>query len=69
MLENATRICEAEVRHAVTFDGKEFHFGRSWYAASTCRIQPASGPFQRTPGGMVDRVMRTKQVSHMRRRH
>jgi GAF domain-containing protein/anti-sigma regulatory factor (Ser/Thr protein kinase) len=65
MLANALRICEAKFGILLRFDGNAFH-----YAAEVdtppeyAEYQSRRGPFQPTPGGLLDRVMRTKQVSH-----
>jgi signal transduction histidine kinase/uncharacterized membrane protein len=65
MLANALRICEAKFGILLRFDGNAFH-----YAAEVdtppeyAEYQSRRGPFQPTPGGQLDRVMRTKQVSH-----
>ena len=65
MLENATRICEAKFGTLYRFDGNACEF------AAGVRLPPELDEFQRSrgrfqpiPGGMLDRVMRTKQVSH-----
>ena len=65
VLENAVRICEAKFGVLRRFDGDAFH-----YAAEVgtppeyAEYQSRRGPFQPIPGGQLDRVMRTKQVSH-----
>ena len=65
VLENAVRICEAKFGVLLRFDGDAFH-----YAAEVgtppeyAEYQSRRGPFQPIPGGQLDRVMRTKQVSH-----
>ena len=65
MLANALRVCEAKFGILLRFDGNAFH-----YAAEVdtppeyAEYQSRRGPFQPTPGGQLDRVMRTKQVSH-----
>ena len=65
MLENAVRICEAKFGALFRFDGEKFHFAAEVgtppeYVESTKR----RGPFRPVPGSQLDRVMRTKQVSH-----
>jgi len=67
MLENAVRICEAKFGELFRFDGQAFHF-----AAEVCtpaelvEYQRQRGPFQPEPGGThLNRVIRTKQVSHI----
>src|SRR5262245_47164166 len=65
MLENATRICEANFGTLFRFDGKNFalaaHFGTP---PKLVEFQRRRGPFQPTPGSLLERVMRTKHVSH-----
>jgi two-component system, NtrC family, sensor kinase len=65
MLENATRICDAKFGHLFRFDGKALQ------SAAEVGTPPElseffrrRGPFQPTPGLLLDRVMRTKQVAH-----
>ena len=65
MLENATRICQANFGTLYLVDGHAYR------AVAMHNAPPAfaefirrRGPFQPTPGGHFDRVMRTKQVSH-----
>ena len=64
ILENATRICEAKFGALWRVDGANFRFaaevGTPPELAEFLRHQ---GPFAPTPGTLVDRVMRTKQVS------
>ena len=65
MLENATRICEAKFGSLVRFDGKVFHFAAEvGMPLEYVEFQRQRGPFLPLPGGELDRVMRTKQVSH-----
>src|SRR5262249_48212665 len=65
MLENATRICEAKFGSLLRFDGKIFHLaaevGTPLELAEAHRQGLLTGP---TPGGLLDRAMRTKQVIH-----
>src|SRR5262249_55093382 len=65
MLENATRICEAKFGTLFRFDGKNFalaaHFGTP---PKLVEFQRRRGPFQPIPGSLLERVMRTKHVSH-----
>jgi GAF domain-containing protein len=65
MLENATRICQANFGTLYRFDGEKFHFaaevGTPLELAEFIRRR---GPFRPQPGALLDRVMRTKQVSH-----
>ena len=65
MLENATRICEAKFGSLYRFDGKAFHFAAEvGTPPELAEFQRRRGPFQPLPGSHLDRVMRTKQVSH-----
>jgi GAF domain-containing protein len=65
MLENATRICEAKFGSLFRFDGEAFHLaaevGTPPELAEAQRQGLLTGP---TPGGLLDRAMRTKQVIH-----
>jgi GAF domain-containing protein len=65
MLENATRICEASFGSLFRFDGKAFYLaaevGTPQELAEAQRQGLLTGP---TPGGLLDRAMRTKQVIH-----
>src|SRR5262249_23584909 len=65
MLENAVRICEAKFGSLLRFEGKVFHLaarvGTPPELAEAQRQSLAIGP---TPGGLLDRAMRTKQVIH-----
>ena len=65
MLENAVRICEAKFGSLFRFDGKAFDlaakFGTPPKLAEAQRQVLLTGP---TPGGLLDRAMRTKQVIH-----
>ncbi len=65
MLANATRICEAKFGTLFLRDGDAFRF------AAEVGTPPALAEYNRrrkalvpTPGGILERVMRTKQVSH-----
>jgi GAF domain-containing protein len=65
ILENATRICEAKFGNVYRFDGKLLHFTAGvgtppQYAA----FQEQRGPFQPTPGSLLERVVQGKQVIH-----
>jgi signal transduction histidine kinase len=65
ILENATRICNANFGTLFRFDGENFHpmaqfnTPTAYLAAQTRR-----GSFQPTRGTVIDQVMRTKQVIH-----
>ena len=65
MLENATRICEAKFGLLLRFDGEAFHFAAEiGTPPELAEFVRRRGPFQPSPNTQVDRVMRTKQVSH-----
>jgi GAF domain-containing protein len=65
MLENATRICEAKFGTLFRFDGKNFHPVAQFNTPpALLEAQTRRGPFQPPPGTQLDRVMRTKRVSH-----
>jgi GAF domain-containing protein len=65
MLENATRLCEAKFGMLWRFDGNAFHFAAEVSAPPEyVDFNRQRGPFQPPPGTLLDRVMRTKQVSH-----
>ncbi len=65
MLENATRICEAKFGTLMRYDGSAFHYATQvGVPPELAEFQTRRGPFQPTPGGLLDRVMRTKQVCH-----
>ena len=65
MLENATRICEAKFGIVFQFDGKRFHctaaIGTPPVFSDFLKRQ---GPFLPLQGSHLDRILRTKQVSH-----
>ena len=65
MLENAVRICEAKFGNLFLIDGDAC----SWAAGvgtppNLAEYFTQTTPFRPTPGSHLDRVMRTKQVSH-----
>jgi GAF domain-containing protein len=65
MLENATRICEANFGTLFRFDGTNFHPAAQFNTPTALlEVQTQRGPFQPPPGSQLDRVMRTKRVSH-----
>jgi GAF domain-containing protein len=65
MLENATRICEAKFGTLFRFDGENFHPVAQFNTPmALLEAQTRRGPFQPPPGTQLDRVMRTKRVSH-----
>jgi two-component system, NtrC family, sensor kinase len=65
ILENATRICEAKFGLLFLFDGSAFHLaaevGTPVEFLASMRQREAIKP---PPGSHLDRVMRTKQISH-----
>src|SRR6516225_7356914 len=64
MLENAVRICEAKFGNLLLFDGKAFHSTAGvGLPPEFAEFQSQRGPFQPPLGTLLDRVMRTKQVS------
>jgi signal transduction histidine kinase len=65
MLENATRVCEAKFGVLYRFDGDAFHFTAEVGAPlEYAEFNRRRGAFQPVPGGQLERVMLTKQVSH-----
>ena len=65
MLENATRICEANFGTLYRFEGNAFHLAAQVDTPPEyAEFLKQRGPFQPTPGGLLDRVTRTKQVNH-----
>jgi class 3 adenylate cyclase/putative methionine-R-sulfoxide reductase with GAF domain len=65
MLENATRICGAGFGSMFHFDGKRFDFAANYGTPpALVELQMQRGPFLPPPGGVLERVMRTKQVAH-----
>ena len=65
MLENATRICGAGFGTMFQFDGKLFDFAANYGTPpALVEFQKRRGPFLPEPGGVLDRVLRTKQVAH-----
>ena len=66
LLQNATRICEAEFGVLYRFDGEAFHFAAEVGAPPDyAEFNRHRGPFRPIPGGQLERVMRTKGVSHI----
>jgi two-component system, NtrC family, sensor kinase len=65
MLENAVRICEAKFGALYRVDGEKFHFtAEVGTPLEFVEFQRRRGPFQPSPGSQLERVLRTKQVSH-----
>ena len=66
MLENSVRICEAKFGQMFLYEGDKVR----WVAAvgvptALIEFDERRGNFQPSPGGGLDRVMRTKQVIHI----
>ena len=65
MLENAVRICEAKFGSLFRIDGEAVQFAAGvGTPPKLAEFYGRPGPYQMTPGSMLDRVMRTKQLSH-----
>jgi two-component system NtrC family sensor kinase len=65
MLENATRICEAKFGLLFRFDGSAFHLAASvGTPPELSEFLRRRGTFQPLTGSHLDRLTRTKQVSH-----
>jgi len=65
MLENAVRICDANFGTLYRFDGKMYRVAAGVGTPPEFdEFQRRRGPFEPTPGIILDQVMRTKQVSH-----
>jgi signal transduction histidine kinase len=65
MLENAVRICEAKFGILFRHDGLAFELAAEFDTPPEfAEFQRRRGPFQPIPGGHLDRILRTKQVSH-----
>ena len=65
MLENAVRICEAKFGSLLHFDGEAFRFAAEVGTPQEfAEFSRKRGPFRPLPGSHLDRLMRTKQVSH-----
>ncbi len=65
MLANAVRICEAKFGMLYLAEGDAYRtVAMHNTPPALADFMKRRGPFQPTPGGYLDRVMRTKQVSH-----
>ena len=65
ILENATRICNANFGNLFRFDGEIFYPAAQFNTpAALLEAITRRGPFKPTPGISLDHVMRTKQVFH-----
>ena len=65
ILQNATHICEAKFGTLYLYDGNLFHFrAEVGSPLEYAEFQRQRGPFRPAPGTHMDRIVRTKQVSH-----
>jgi GAF domain-containing protein len=65
MLDNAARICEAKFGVLLRFDGETFCFAAEvGTPPAFAELVRQRGPFRPLAGSHLDRVMRTRQVSH-----
>ncbi|MDN4988466.1 GAF domain-containing protein [Bradyrhizobium sp. WYCCWR 13022] len=65
VLENATRICDARFGTLLRFAGNAFHFATDvGTPAALAEYVRRPGPFQGLPGGMIDRILKTRQIQH-----
>jgi GAF domain-containing protein len=65
ILENATRICNANFGILYRFDGEKLHPAAQFNTpAALLEALTRRGPFKPTPGTMVDYVTRTKKLIH-----
>ena len=66
ILTNTVRICEAKFAAVYRFDGKAFNFEAEVNTPSKfAEFQRQRGPFQPTAGGLFERVLQTKLVTHI----
>src|SRR6516164_3833869 len=65
ILKNATRICEAKFGTLFRLEGDDLHLAAQFGTPpELVEFQKRRGPFQPTPGHVLERALRTKQVSH-----
>jgi GAF domain-containing protein len=65
ILEDATRICNANFGTLFRFDGENLYPAAQFNtSAALLEAQLRRGPFKPTPGTAMEHVVRTKQVSH-----
>ena len=65
ILENATRICEAKFGVLHRFDGEYCHLGAQvGTPPEYAEFYRERGQYKPTPGGILDRVIRTKRGHH-----
>jgi GAF domain-containing protein len=66
MLKNATQLCEAKFGMMYRFDGNAFHFAAEVDSPEEyVDFNRQRGAFKPIPGGQLERVMLTKEVSHI----
>jgi GAF domain-containing protein len=66
MLENATRICEAKFGTLFRFDGERYHLAAQvGTPPELVEAQKRRGPFKPKPGVPLEKIIRTKQLSHL----
>jgi signal transduction histidine kinase len=66
ILENATRICEAQFGNLHSYDGSLFHLVATRNAPQALlEFQRQRGPFQPRPGSSLDRLLKTGDVVHL----
>jgi signal transduction histidine kinase len=65
IMKNATRLCEAKFGELDLFDGKAFRWAAQvGTPRQLIEFQQGRGSFQPLAGGLMDRVVRTKQAHH-----
>ena len=65
MLENATRVCDAKFGTLIRFDGEYCHVGAQvGTPPEYAEYNRQRGPYEPTPGGLLDSVIRTKREHH-----
>ena len=65
VLENATRICDARFGTLLRFDGTAFHFAADvGTPKALAEYVRRPGPFRGPAGGMIDRILKTRQVQN-----
>jgi two-component system NtrC family sensor kinase len=65
VLEHATRICDARFGTLFRFEDDAFHFAADvGTPAALAEYVRRPGPFRGVPGGMIDRIHKTRQLQH-----
>jgi GAF domain-containing protein len=65
ILENATRICNANFGNLLSYEGEKYHPAAQFNTpAALLEALTQRGPFKPTPGTSLDHVMRSKQLFH-----